>query len=370
MANATLQNAASRFPSGTEVGAYEARHRGASGGGPTSGPIATATVGPNGSLTFTGLAPGVSYVAHAVVGGEHRYISFGADPSTTTVTAGMGETGPQGPKGDTGPKGDPGSPGPEGPEGPPGDPGPKGDPGAKGDAGDQGVPGQDGPAGDPGPKGDPGEPGTAGGTGPQGPPGQDGAPGAKGDAGAQGLPGDPGAKGDKGDPGLKGDKGDQGIQGVKGDTGPAGPGGDTHLRLDADLAANTTVTLANTTGLSFAVVNGTTYKFRGLIVFRSAATTTGIKVGITVPNFTVFSASVFAPVAADGTAGGFHGWLTSSGDSVTATGVQAANTDYIATVEGVIVPSANGTVQLQHASEVAGSGVTIRRGSVLSYTVV
>lgn len=147
------------------------------------------------------------------------------------------------------------------------------------------------------------------------------------------------------------------------------PSGDTILKLTADQAF-TAITLANVTGLSFAVTSGTHYRIAARIVFRTAATTTGLKLGATIPAFTVFSASVNIPLAADGAGGMWHGWLTSSGDTVTSTGVQAANTDYVAVIEGILIPSANGTFQLQAASEVLASAATLRPGSHLAYRVI
>lgn len=98
-------------------------------------------------------------------------------------------------------------------------------------------------------------------------------------------------------------------------------------------------------------------------MFRSAATTTGLRLGLTTPTFTTFSAGVQMPIVADGAAASWFGTIISSGDSVVSPSVEAINTDYIAVVEGLIVPSANGTLQLQHATEVNASGVTIRQPS-------
>jgi hypothetical protein len=50
--------------------------------------------------------------------------------------------------------------------------------------------------------------------------------------------------------------------------------------------------------------------------------------------------------------------------------VAAINTDYTAVVEGTITPSANGTFQIQHATEVAASAATIRNGSSLAYRAI
>jgi hypothetical protein len=159
------------------------------------------------------------------------------------------------------------------------------------------------------------------------------------------------------------------AQGPQGDVGPEGPPGpgDSVVKLTADLAASTATALTTTTGLSFAVTSGTTYRFAALVVFRSAALTTGIRLGATTPAFSVYSARISIPFAVDGSGGIFHGVLTTSGDSVVSSAVPAINTDLLASIEGVLIPSASGTFQLQHASEVAGSAVTIRNGSNLAY---
>ncbi len=135
-------------------------------------------------------------------------------------------------------------------------------------------------------------------------------------------------------------------------------------RLKADLSATTSTSLTNTTGLKFDVERGRHYLFEFGFLYVSAATTTGVKLGVTTPAFTTFTATVEAQAAADGTAAAFVGWLSSSGDAVTASGVETATTvTYIATVSGVLVPSADGVLQLQHATEVGGSGITPKAGS-------
>jgi hypothetical protein len=136
------------------------------------------------------------------------------------------------------------------------------------------------------------------------------------------------------------------------------------VRLAADLSASTSTTLADTTGLKFDVQSGHHYVFEFGLLYVSAATTTGVKVGVTTPTFTTLAATVSAQAAADGTAAEFAGWLSSSGDAVTASGVETATTvTYIAKVEGVLVPSADGILQLQHATEVGASGITPKAGS-------
>lgn len=125
----------------------------------------------------------------------------------------------------------------------------------------------------------------------------------------------------------------------------------------------TTATLANVDDLVFAVASGTTYYFRYAILFSSDTATIGIKLGLTCPAFTSFTASARIPVATDGTAAEFQGQITFSGASVTGTAVPTAGGIYLAVVEGIIRPSASGSLQCQFAAETTGGTVTVYAGS-------
>jgi hypothetical protein len=184
---------------------------------------------------------------------------------------------------------------------------------------------------------------------------------------AGGVPGPQGPPGIQGPAGTNGTDGAAGAQGPQGIQGPAGSGGPTVVRLNADHAPFTTTSMVNVTGLSFPVVSGTLYRFQFDVIFRTAATTTGIGLGLTTPTATAVGATVRIPIAS-GAGGEFQGSITASGGSVVSTAVVAANTDYLAQVVGVILPSANGTVQLQARTEIAASNVTIRNGSCVSYS--
>ena len=121
-----------------------------------------------------------------------------------------------------------------------------------------------------------------------------------------------------------------------------------------------TTTPANVTTASFTVLSGSTYYFQFNVVFQSSATGTGIILRLNHPGASVFTAKADIPVAADATAGSLQGWLTSPVDTVTGTGVQAVNTDYLATINGIIVSSKTGTLQLMAAPEVNTSSVSVR----------
>lgn len=180
-----------------------------------------------------------------------------------------------------------------------------------------------------------------------------------------------GPPGPQGPQGIQGATGPQGPQGAQGPQGPAGPSILSVVTLGEDTSALTSTTLANVTGLSFAVAATTCYEFRFLVLFQSAATTTGLKLGVTCPaSPTAFAYGIRTPIAADGAGGEWQGWGTASGDAVTGTGVQAANTVYVAEVFGVLRTGAtSGTLQLQAATEVSNSGITIKAYSGGTLTV-
>jgi hypothetical protein len=142
------------------------------------------------------------------------------------------------------------------------------------------------------------------------------------------------------------------------------------VRLSADIADKTDVTPADVTGLLFAVVSGSVYRFKAQIIFQTGATTTGIALGLTCPTFTRLAAVVRIPTGIDSATTEFQGYLTSSGDIVIGTGIETINTDFVATIEGIIIPSANGNVQFRYHSEVAASAVRIRSGSLVTVDLV
>lgn len=134
--------------------------------------------------------------------------------------------------------------------------------------------------------------------------------------------------------------------------------------LTADAAANTSTALANVAGLSFPLVANDRYRFTFYALYSTAATTTGIRLGVTCPAGVIAGRVIINGITlTDGTAAEFEGSLTFSGDSVMSLAVGTANQPYLALVEGLIIPTAAGNLQLQAASEVAGSGVTLRNGS-------
>lgn len=123
-------------------------------------------------------------------------------------------------------------------------------------------------------------------------------------------------------------------------------------------------TPADVTGMSFSVRSGGYYHFRFVILYQSDTSTVGLQATVTTPAFTRFGARLNAIVTGDGAGRDYVGAITASGDAVLTTNVPAINEDYVAVVEGVIIPSANGTLQLQAATETGTTNVIVRQGSV------
>ena len=123
---------------------------------------------------------------------------------------------------------------------------------------------------------------------------------------------------------------------------------------NSDAVANT---LANATGVSFAVTSGVTYKFEFFITFTSAATTTGSRWTLNGPTFTNLAYS--STWATSGTGSTTNNMWAYDGATVSGTtpGGQA-----VAVISGVITPSANGTLVVRFSSEISSSAVTIKSG--------
>lgn len=121
-------------------------------------------------------------------------------------------------------------------------------------------------------------------------------------------------------------------------------------------------TLADITGLTFAVLNGKTYRFRASIAFTSAATTTGARFTINGPTMTGINFVSRWTLTANTEFFGYHTALL--GGAVQASALTTGN---MATIEGLCTPSADGTLAVQFSSEITVSAITALAGSTLDY---
>jgi hypothetical protein len=107
------------------------------------------------------------------------------------------------------------------------------------------------------------------------------------------------------------------------------------------------------------------YVFAYQLLIQTGVSTNGIKIGLNFPAATVVSAVATVPSTGDGTAAIMSGWITQSGDSVTGTSSPTVNVPLVCTIEGNIIPSTNGTLELAYAGELSTSqGIIMRQGSV------
>jgi len=141
------------------------------------------------------------------------------------------------------------------------------------------------------------------------------------------------------------------------------------VHLTADETSATTATLANTS-LLFTVVSGLYYQFVFDLVWQTSDVTVGLKIGLTTPTLTRFTAMAQIVEAADANNAVFSGTINSSGDSVSSSGGAVINTDLPARITGVILPSASGTLRVQYAAETTGATVTLKRASCGILTAV
>lgn len=133
------------------------------------------------------------------------------------------------------------------------------------------------------------------------------------------------------------------------------------LATDVANAHATPDTIQDVTGLSFPVVSGGVYWFQFDINYTAAATTTGSRWSINGPATTQLCYTSEYSLSATTT--------TRNANNVSYDLPAAANADSGATgsnkalIEGVIQPSANGTVIARFASEITVSAITAKAGS-------
>jgi hypothetical protein len=138
--------------------------------------------------------------------------------------------------------------------------------------------------------------------------------------------------------------------------------------LGTDVINNNAVanSIANITGLSFAVIAGKSYYFKFIINYSAAATTTGSRFSVSGPT-TPTSLCYMSEYSLTATT------TTRNANNITydlpatsnATSGQLVGNNAI--IEGFIIPSVDGTVTARFASEVANSAITAKAGSVLYY---
>ena len=152
----------------------------------------------------------------------------------------------------------------------------------------------------------------------------------------------------------------------------------------ASTQANSTVTAASVTGLEQSLAAGT-YLVKVWMVYQSAATTTGAEFRL---NYTGTSSRVVATWYTLTTGGAATTGIADQATTLTAQmmegkgqranntatgptqGVDTANADQFAVLEGIVVATGSGTLQFMFNSEVASSAITMQIGTTMTVTKV
>lgn len=168
---------------------------------------------------------------------------------------------------------------------------------------------------------------------------------------------------------------------ISGATGAAGPYKTLQALTanSADVTVTTPTTVMTTTG-----VGPGTWKYHYTVLYQAAATTTGIsfvvahtgavsqyvKRWIHVTTGGAASTGIGDDIAGTNTGQIVEGHATNTngGDEGPTAGVATANANVMAEIEGLIVVTTSGNLELRIRSEVAGSAVRIMAGSLLELT--
>jgi len=143
------------------------------------------------------------------------------------------------------------------------------------------------------------------------------------------------------------------------------------LPLSHTLASDDTVSTTavdDITGINWPVISGRMYHMKASGIYRTAATTTGLSLAYSGPAMTYGRHYAKMQQGAAGTDQFYENFQNALTTAITNTAVVAANTDYAFFAEAWFQPSANGTFQARHGSEVGASNAIVRAGSVWTLT--
>lgn len=185
-----------------------------------------------------------------------------------------------------------------------------------------------------------------------------------GDSGFSGVSGFSGS-GISGFSGLNGSATFSGFSGYSGVSGGIGPAGGLPTVSNSSQVSNSTITLADVTGLSFPVIAGIRYKFRFWISYTSPTTTNGSFWTINGPTASKIR---FDVVTAIGTTSLTAANALTAYDSGVLATTSAGLVSQRAVITGIVIPSANGSVIARFRSETAGQAIIVEADSFVEYS--
>jgi hypothetical protein len=140
--------------------------------------------------------------------------------------------------------------------------------------------------------------------------------------------------------------------------------------LASDVTNNngTANTIADVTGLSFSVVAGQTFAFRFTIWYTAAATTTGSRWSVNgpaSPTRLAYRSQYSLTATSETVNSGLTAYDLPAASSASSTATTTGGN--VAIIEGIITPSADGTVIARFASEISASAIVAKAGSLVEW---
>lgn len=135
------------------------------------------------------------------------------------------------------------------------------------------------------------------------------------------------------------------------------------VKLSADATSTTATALSDVTGLSFSLTANRSYAFEFWVRFQSAATTTGAQYALNGPAATYFVYSVTTSLTGAAAGAPTVRMARAANVGVASASVDSANSDMLVLISGMIRPTADGTLIVRNATEVAASAITTKQGS-------
>lgn len=143
----------------------------------------------------------------------------------------------------------------------------------------------------------------------------------------------------------------------------------TAVVLGSDVTNNNAVanTIQDVTGLSFSVTANKMYYFKFVIYYTAAATTTGSRWGVNCTAGTAANLSMTSEYSLTTTTTTRNALIQAFDSPAASNATSAATGNNMAIMEGYFRPTADGTFIARFASEVAGSAIVAKAGSVCYY---
>jgi len=143
----------------------------------------------------------------------------------------------------------------------------------------------------------------------------------------------------------------------------------TAVVLASDVINNngTANTIQDVTGLSFSVTAGKMYRFKFVIFYTAAATSTGSRWAVNCSAGTAVTLSLVSEYSLTTTTTTRNALIQAFDSPAACNATSAATGNNMAILEGYFIPTSNGTFIARFASEVSGSAITAKAGSVCYY---